>query len=178
MEQMFSEQTGYYKSRCTQWAWVFVVLRNNPGLILSRTQFQCVCRHWLVPNTWNAWDFMGTSVICKHGVGRMPPSVLLYTAFGNVLQKDIVHIDVYSEPLEYKTDFWTPQQFHFAIMHTVYDKPGRRSTARRDNNHILSPQPGQWPQKLGNLQGLPLTIRFWSEILAELKKACWVRVVA
>lgn len=73
MEQMFSEQTGYYKSRCTQWAWVFVLLRNNPGLILSRTQFQCVCRHWRAPNTWNAWDFMGTSVICKHGVGRVPP---------------------------------------------------------------------------------------------------------
>lgn len=35
----------------------------------------------------------------------MTPSFLLYTAFGNALQKDIVHIDVYSEPLEYKTDF-------------------------------------------------------------------------
>lgn len=56
-------------------------------------------------------------------------------------------------------------------MHTVHDEPGRRSTARRDNSHILSPQPGQRPQKLGNLQGLPLTIRFWSEILAWTQKS-------
>ncbi len=42
MEQIFSEQTGYCKSRCTQWAWISILLRNNPGLILSCTQFQCV----------------------------------------------------------------------------------------------------------------------------------------